>query len=103
MKATITIDNDFSLAVPVFVPDLDQVRAFVNQVHRSGKPWQGEIGGWAATYTPSSPMPPKGSKNPFTPATFGMGDGTVWGFFMMWDDGDNQPPTESVADWNLER
>ncbi len=37
----------------------------------------------------------------FTPAEFWMGDSSVWGFSMMWEYGDDKPPSEALSDWNV--
>jgi len=37
----------------------------------------------------------------FTPADFWIGDATIWGFSMMWEDGDDKAPVESISDRNV--
>ena len=37
----------------------------------------------------------------WTPAEFWIGDATIWGFSMMWEDGDDQAPSEALSDWNV--
>ncbi len=33
------------LVIPIGVPDLDEVRAFANELHQIGKGWSGEVFG----------------------------------------------------------
>lgn len=100
-RVKITIDPDFTPIVPVLVPDLDMVRTFAAELHRKNVDWRGSAFGWDAEYLASRPEQPPDSKMTFTPAEFWIGDATVWGFSMMWEDGDNQPASEALSDWNL--
>ena len=100
-KVRITIDPEFRPFVPVLIPDLDAVRALAEQIHQRNEYWQGEAFGWDVEYHPSRPEPPPHSKMLFTPADFWMGDATIWGFSMMWEDGDDKPAVETVSDWNI--
>src|SRR5581483_183259 len=99
-RAKIELD-DYAVFVPVFIPDLDDVRDFANRLHARQAAWQGEAFGWDAVYHPSSSEPPPDSKMTFTPAEFSIGDGALWFFALMWEDGDDKPPTETVYDENL--
>ena len=99
-RAKIELD-DYALFLPVFIPNLDDVRAFANQLHARNKAWQGEAFGWDAVYNPASPEPPLDSKMTFTPADFSIGDGAIWFFAMLWEDGDEQPAAETIYDENL--
>jgi hypothetical protein len=101
VKVKVTIDREFRPVVPVFIPDLDAVRAFAQRLHEENQYWQGEAFGWDAEYNPSRPQSPPHSKMPFTPADFSIGDATVWGFSMMWEHGDENPAVETVTDWNI--
>ena len=99
-RAKIELD-DYAIFLPVFIPDQDELRAFANHLHALNKAWQGEAFGWDAVYNPSSSKPPPDSKMTFTPADFSIGDGAIWFFALMWEDGDDKPPTETVYDANL--
>lgn len=100
-RVKITIDSEFTPIVPVLIPDLDEVRDFARELHRKNMDWEGNAFGWDAEYHASRPEAPSQSKMKFTPAEFWMGDATIWGFSMMWEDGDDAPPSESVSDWNV--
>ncbi len=100
-KVQVTIDKEFRPVVPVFIPDLNEVRAFADDLHRKNEYWKGEAFGWEVEYNPSRTEPPPYSRMPFTPADFWIGDATIWGFSMMWEDGDDHAPVESVSDGNV--
>lgn len=100
VKVNIDLD-DYTTLVPVFIPDLDEVRVFAQRLHEQGQPWQGEIFGWNAGYNPGSSEPPLASKMLFTPADFWIGDGAIWFFAMMWENGNDKPPLETIYDKNL--
>ncbi|MCE7983862.1 MAG: DUF4160 domain-containing protein [Caldilinea sp. CFX5] len=100
-KVQITIDKEFRPFVPVFIPDLNEVRALAERLHRQNEYWKGEAFGWEVEYNPSRPESPPNSRMPFTPADFWIGDATIWGFSLMWEDGDDKAPVESVSDWNV--
>jgi hypothetical protein len=97
----ITIDPDFTPIVPVLIPSVAEVRAFAQGLHQRKKDWRGMAFGWEAGYHASQREKPLHSKMKFTPAEFWIGDATVWGFSMMWEDGDDLPPSEAVSDWNI--
>lgn len=102
MITVVKIDlDDYRTLAPVFIPDLAEVRALADQLHHQRQPWQGEAFGWSAGYNPSSAEPPPGSKMPFTPADFWIGDGALWFFALLWEAGDDQPPVETVYDKNI--
>ena len=100
-KVRVTIDEDFRPTIPVLIPDLQDVRDFAAQLHLTNKEWQGDAFGWDAEYHSSLPESPENSRMPFTPATFWIGDATIWGFSMMWEDGDENPPVETISNWNV--
>jgi hypothetical protein len=100
-KIRITIDQEFQPVVPVFIPDVDVARSFAQQLHKKKVDWQGEAFGWEAEYRASRQESPPYSKMSFTPAEFWIGDATIWGFSMMWEDGDDRPPVETLNDENV--
>ncbi|MDQ3250283.1 MAG: hypothetical protein M3Q45_13875 [Chloroflexota bacterium] len=100
-KVKVTIDDEFRPSIPVLIPELDEVRAAAESLHNRNEYWKGELFGWDVEYNPSLPTPPPTSKMTFTPADFWIGDATIWGFSLMWEDGDDQPPVETLADWNV--
>lgn len=83
------------LTIPVFIPNLDQVRQFAYKLHVQKKNWRGEYQGWPAYYTPEdhSRKPPH-SKQTFYPAEFWIGTDRVWTFTMAWEDGAEEEPAE---------
>lgn len=97
----ITIDPDFTPIVPVLIPSVAEVRLFAQALHEKKKDWRGIAFGWEAEYHASRRDKPPHSKMQFTPAEFWIGDATIWGFSMMWEDGDECPPSEAVSDWNI--
>lgn len=87
--------------VPIFVPDLSEVRLRALELHSRGQAWEGEAFGWDAEYSPERPEPPLDSKMTFTPADFCIGESRIWFFSMMWENGRDQTPVEFVDDRNL--
>ena len=100
-KVQITIDKEFRPFVPVFIPDLKEVRAAADQLHRKNEYWKGDLFGSEVEYNPSRPESPLHSRMAFTLADFWIGDATIWGFSMMWEDGDDKAPVESISDRNV--
>lgn len=97
----VTIDSEFTPIIPILIPSLDDVRSLATELHQQNVDWQGIAFGWEAEYHASRPEQPENSKMTFTPAEFWIGDSTIWGFSMMWEDGDDHLPGESVSDWNI--
>ena len=95
VKVHIDFEDDCILA-PIFIPNLDEVRTFAKHLHAKRQPWQGERFGWQGEYNPSSPESPPGSKMAFTPADFWLGDGAIWFFALLWENGDDNAPVETV-------
>ena len=94
VKAIIPPRAHDSPALPLAVPDLNEVKAFAQHLHSLGKSWQGEIFGWPAEYTPESRKKPLGSKMRFTPADFWIGESGIWFCSLMWEQGKNKEPSE---------
>ena len=103
VKARIPQQTNYSLVLPLAIPDLSEVRAFANQLHAAGKHWQGEIFGWQAEYTPESRKKPSGSKMRFTPADFWIGESGIWFYSFMWEHGKNKEPVEFLDDRGIIR
>ncbi|MCX5647140.1 MAG: hypothetical protein NTZ17_21030 [Phycisphaerae bacterium] len=98
VKARIPQRADYSLVLPVVIPDLSEVKAFAHHLHAAGKHWQGEIFGWPAEYTPESRKKPSGSKMRFTPADFWIGESGIWFYSLMWEHGKNKESVEFLDD-----
>jgi len=86
---------------PSVAPDLSDVSAFANALHKAGERWHDEIFGWSAEYNPGAATPPLDSKMTFTPADFCIGESGIWFFSMMWKYGHHAPPVEFLDDKNL--
>lgn len=98
VKAKIPAHTEDEHILPLAVPDLREVRAFANHLHSLGKPWQGEIFGWSAEYTPERNEKPVGSKMTFTPTEFWIGESGIWFFSLMWEHGREREPVEFLDD-----
>lgn len=92
-KVKLNRDDDVQ-TIPVLIPDLAEVRALAQQLHRAGVAWQGEFFGWQVEYTPEQAAPPLDSRMTFTPADFCIGESGIWFFSMMWEHGRDQAPVE---------
>jgi hypothetical protein len=47
-RVRVTIDQEFQPVVPLFIPDLDGVREFAEELHNQNIDWQGAVFGWEA-------------------------------------------------------
>ena len=102
VKARISLrDHDSNPVVPILVPDLDQIRRFASGLHAAGQLWKGEAFGWEAEYNPERQEPPLDSKMTFTPADFCIGEGGIWFFSIMWENGRNYAPNEYLDDRSI--
>jgi len=103
-----------SVAVPVAIPDLTEVRAFAERLHQLGQPYQDRGWGWELRYEPEINEPdaevqvPDGKGGFITevmpiwaPASFAIGESGVWFFSLLWEKGTDQPPVEFLDDRNL--
>jgi hypothetical protein len=99
VKARVDIQHgDSGPIIPIFVPELEEVRRFAQRLHALRQPWDGEAFGWQAEYHPSQAEAPIDSKMTFTPADFCIGESGIWFFSMMWEHGDDAAPVEYVDD-----
>ena len=94
-------DRGYISIVPIVIPELDEVRAFAENLHAKGIPWQGEAFGWPAEYNPQSSTPPLDSKMTFTPADFCISESGIWFFSLMWEYGKDEKPVEFLDDRNI--
>lgn len=101
VKARIPVRENYAPVVPLAVPDVNEVKAFARHLHSIGKHWQGEIFGWPAEYTPERRKKPAGSRMPFTPADFWIGESGIWFFSLMWEHGKDKEPVEFLDDRGL--
>ncbi len=85
----------------IVIPDLDEVRAFADALHRAGQAWRGEAFGWQAEYTPQQDTPPLDSYMTYTPADFAIGESGIWFFSLLWEHGRDAPPVEFLDDRNI--
>ena len=98
VKARIPRADGDSPALPIVIPDLNEVKAFAGYLHAAGRHWQGEMFGWPAEYTPESRKKPAASKMRFTPADFSIGESGIWFFSLMWERGKDKEPVEFLDD-----
>jgi hypothetical protein len=97
-KVRIPRQGGFSSLIPVLIPDLEEVRAFSDELHSKGTAWTGEAFGWSAEYNPEQPEAPLDSNMTFTPADFCIGESGVWFFSRQWENGRTEPPVEFLDD-----
>jgi hypothetical protein len=103
-----------SVAVPIAIPDLSEVRAFAHHLHIAGKSYNDRIWGWEVTYEPEVDEPDaevevpdgKGGFNKqkmplWMPASFTIGESGVWFFSLMWENGSQQDPVEFLDERNI--
>lgn len=99
VKARVSLAHgDEGPIVPIFVPELKDVRRFAGDLHARRETWRGEAFGWQAEYNPGSSEPPLDSNMAFTPADFCIGESGIWFFSMMWEYGDEAEPVEFLDD-----
>ncbi|MFN8489661.1 MAG: hypothetical protein U0350_18905 [Caldilineaceae bacterium] len=103
-----------SVAVPVSIPDLDDVRALAARLHVAGQSSHDRAWGWEVTYEPELDEPEAEVEVPdgkgsfitqvmplWTPASFTIGKSGVWFFSQLWENGSDQPPVEFLDDRNV--
>ncbi|MCB0106674.1 MAG: hypothetical protein KDE53_12215 [Caldilineaceae bacterium] len=103
-----------SVAVPVALPDLQEVRAFAERLHQLGQSYQDRVWGWELSYEPEINEPEAEVQVPdgqggfvtetmdlWAPASFAIGESGIWFFSMLWENGTDQPPVEFLDDRNL--
>jgi len=103
-----------SVAIPVFIPKLDDVRALAELLHSAGQSYQDRAWGWEVTYEPELDEPEAEVEVPddkgdfvtkimplWTPASFTIGESGVWFFSLLWENGSSQPPVEFLDDRNV--
>ncbi|MBI4670823.1 MAG: hypothetical protein HY741_04030 [Chloroflexi bacterium] len=104
-----------TITIPVFIPDLDQVRELAMSLHRAGRSFQERVWGWLVTYEPeireeaAVVQVPDGQgglidqeRDLWSPASFTIGENGVWFFSMLWENGANKPPVEFLETETLE-
>jgi hypothetical protein len=114
MNPTLVTVNTHTVAVPLFIPDLDEVRALAMRLHQDAQPYQGRAWGWEVTYEPEVTEPdaevevPDGKGSFVTQtmslwmaASFTIGESGVWFFSLLWENGVDQPPVEFLDDRNV--
>ncbi|MBI1297288.1 hypothetical protein GC175_20245 [bacterium] len=109
-------DNGPSRAVnvPLFIPNLDEVRALAMRLHADAQPYRGRAWGWEVTYEPEvtesdaevEVADGKGGfvtemMPPWMAASFTIGESGVWFFSLLWENGVDQPPVEFLDDRNV--
>ncbi|MCB0115542.1 MAG: hypothetical protein KDD84_15695 [Caldilineaceae bacterium] len=100
--------------VPLFIPNLDEIRALAMRLHKDGQPYRGRAWGWEVTYEPEVTEPVAqvevaDGKGGFVTetmplwmaASFTIGESGVWFFSLLWENGVDQPPVEFLDDRNV--
>lgn len=93
--------EDIALAVPVTIPEMQEIRHLAFTLHRQRHVFEGEQWGWPVSYAPESPQPPIESRLTFTPATFFIGVWPLWYVSFTWEYGRNAEPNILVGDENI--
>ena len=106
--------GEHPVTIPVFVPELAEVRRFAYALHQLGRAWEGEMWGWPAEYQPELNLESveieeydsagnrSVSVGPFwSPAAFMLGESGVWFYSLSWERGSEEEPVEFVDDRNL--
>jgi hypothetical protein len=94
--------EDIALAVPVTIPELQEIRHLAFTLHRQRRAFDGEQWGWPVSYEPESPNPPIESRLTFTPATFFIGVWPLWYVSFTWEYGRNVEPNILVGNENIQ-
>lgn len=109
-------DNGPSRAVnvPLFIPNLDEVRALAMRLHADAQPYQSRAWGWEVTYEPEvtesdAEVEVADGKGGFVTeimpmwmaASFTIGESGVWFFSLLWENGVDQPPVEFLDNRNV--
>lgn len=120
MPALVTINthpqngHSRSVAVPVAIPDLADVRKLAMRLHTAGRSYHDQVWGWEVTYEPelkeeSAEVEVPDGKGEYTtqtmplwaPASFGIGESGVWFFSLLWEQGIEQEPVAFLDDRNI--
>jgi hypothetical protein len=118
MLITINTHSDHgesrAVAVPIAIPEMEQVRALASRLHAVGKSYQDRVWGWEVTYEPEVDEPAAEVEVPdgqggfrsqrmplWTPASFTIGESGVWFFSLLWENGSDQPPVEFLDNNNI--
>lgn len=95
--------DDEPVIIPVYIPDLNKILAFANQLAKANVEYEGNFEGWACHFSPYDPMPPHWSRAPFTPAMFSIGAPGIWSVCLDWNHGNDAAPDVLVMDGNIVR
>ncbi|MCX6048715.1 MAG: hypothetical protein NT075_26735 [Chloroflexi bacterium] len=103
-----------AVTIPVFIPNLDDVRILADRLHVGGKSYHDRAWGWEVTYEPELDEPEAEVEVPdgkggfvtqamplWTPASFTIGESGVWFFSLLWENGSQQPPVEFLDNRNI--
>lgn len=103
VQAKIRASDGHESLLPIVIPDIDDVREFAGVLHARAVDWEGGSFGWKAEYHAEKSESPLGSRLPFTPAEFCIGESGVWFFSMMWERGSSEPPVEFLDESGIIR
>ena len=88
-------------AIPISIPDMDEIKALAWAVHTRGTVYVDEVWGWPVRYEPEVQEPIPHSNLSFKPALFCIGVYPIWFVSFTWEHGQEQAPTVLVDDENL--
>lgn len=95
--------EDEPIIIPVYIPSLDKILAFANELAKANVEYEGRFEGWKCHFSPYNPIPPHWSRAPFTPAMFSIGEPGIWSVCLDWNQGNAAPPDVLVMDGNIVR
>jgi hypothetical protein len=95
--------EDEPVIIPVHIPEMNKTLAFASTLAKANVEYEGRFEGWACHFSPYSPMPPHGSRAPFTPAMFFIGALGIWCVCLDWNNGNHADPDVLVSDDNIIR
>lgn len=95
--------EDEPIIIPVYIPDLDKILAFANELVKANVEYEGRFEGWKCQFAPYKPTPPQWSRAPFTPAMFSIGEPGIWSVCLDWNHGNDASPDVLAMDNNIVR
>lgn len=96
-------EDDTPIIVPVYLPEMDKILAFANDLAKANIASEGFFEGWPYGFSPYDPNPPHLSRAPFKPAMFFLGAFSIWSVHLDWNDGNDNAPDILVMDEQIVR
>ena len=92
---------DQPIIVPVYIPDIEDVRRLAEEFHKNGAAYTGEYKGWPVDYSPADTEEPLEDWMLKKWSNFFIGVWPLWSISFDWENGDDQPPNVLVWDENI--